>query len=62
MSHEVFDRVAEAYDAARPGYPDGLHGALAALSSACLVVYVGADGEPAVPMRVHLQLVRKAGA
>jgi SAM-dependent methyltransferase len=46
MSHEVFDRVAEAYDAARPGYPDGLYDTLAALSSIPLagatVVDVGA--------------------
>ncbi|MFC4591327.1 class I SAM-dependent methyltransferase [Sphaerisporangium corydalis] len=46
MSHEVFDRVAEAYDAARPGYPDGLYDALAALSGVALggatVVDVGA--------------------
>jgi SAM-dependent methyltransferase len=46
MSHEVFNRVAEAYDAARPGYPEGLYDALSTLSSISLsgatVVDVGA--------------------
>ncbi|GAA3786950.1 class I SAM-dependent methyltransferase [Sphaerisporangium flaviroseum] len=43
MSHEVFDRVAEAYDAARPGYPDGLYEALARLSSVSLTGATVAD-------------------
>ncbi|MEU8271657.1 class I SAM-dependent methyltransferase [Sphaerisporangium sp. NPDC049002] len=43
MSHEVFDRVAEAYDAARPGYPDGLYDALADLSSISLAGATVAD-------------------
>ncbi|MEV0586868.1 class I SAM-dependent methyltransferase [Nonomuraea sp. NPDC050310] len=42
----VFDRVADAYDAARPGYPDGLFEALTELSGVrlpgALVVDVGA--------------------
>lgn len=46
MSHEVFDRVAEYYDAARPGYPDGVYDAVAALCEMSLegavVVDVGA--------------------
>ncbi|GAA4050210.1 class I SAM-dependent methyltransferase [Nonomuraea soli] len=43
---KVFDRVADAYDAARPGYPDGLFAALAELAetslNGALVVDVGA--------------------
>jgi SAM-dependent methyltransferase len=46
MSHEVFDRVAEVYDSARPGYPDGVYDAVAALCAMSLeratVVDVGA--------------------
>ncbi|WP_424536730.1 class I SAM-dependent methyltransferase [Sphaerisporangium viridialbum] len=43
MSHEVFNRVAEAYDAARPGYPGDLYDALADLSSVPLAGATVAD-------------------
>lgn len=45
-SHQIFDRVAEEYDAARPHYPEGLYHALGELSGVRLdgavVVDVGA--------------------
>jgi ubiquinone/menaquinone biosynthesis C-methylase UbiE len=46
MIHLVFEGVADAYDAARPGYPDELYAALEELSGLCLagaiVIDVGA--------------------